>query len=114
MPQSTTVNSSKYDADEMSLLMLIDDDMSDSEPMPPKSSEYVINISETAAGAAAAAAAATGSGTGTFKSDWFSPKLSSVAAVKAPSNSNTIHWGPGLRYVSGLAGSAAGKYFRVV
>ena len=97
MPQSSTVNSSKYDADEMSLLMLIDDDMSYSEPMPPKSSEYVINVSETAA---AAAAAATGGGTGTFKSDWFSPKLSTVAAIKAPSNSNTIHWGPGLRYVS--------------
>jgi len=111
MPQSTTANSSKYDADEMSLLMLIDDDMSDSEPMPPKSSEYVINISETAAGATSAgvAAAATGSGTGTFKCDWFSPKLSSVAAVKAPSNSNTIHWGPGLRYVSRVAGSAAGN-----
>lgn len=83
--QSNTVNSSKYDADEMSLLMLIDDDMSDSEPMPPKSSEYVINVSETAA-------------TGTFKSDWLAPKLSSVSAVKPPSSySNTIHWGPGLR-----------------
>jgi len=88
--QSNTVNSSKYDADEMSLLMLIDDDMSDSEPMPPKSSEYVINVSETAA--------ATGGSTGTFKSDWLAPKLSSVSAVKPPSSySNTIHWGPGLR-----------------
>jgi len=90
MPQSNTVNSSKYDTDEMSLLMLIDDDMSDSEPMPPKSSEYVINVSETAA-------ASSGAGMGTFKSDWLAPKLSSVATVKAPANSNTIHWGPGLR-----------------
>jgi len=87
MPQSNTVNSSKYDAEEMSLLMLIDDDMSDSEPMPPKSAEYVINVSDTVA-------AATASGMGTFKSDWLAPK---VASVKAPANSNTIHWGPGLR-----------------
>jgi len=92
MPQSNTVNSGKYDADEMSLLMLIDDDMSDSEPMPPKSqAEYVINVSETAA------TAATGGAMGTFKSEWHSPKLSTVATVKAPANSNTIHWGPGLR-----------------
>lgn len=91
MPQSNTVNSSKYDADEMSLLMLIDDDMSDSEPMPSKSSEYVVNVTETAV------AASTGGGMGTFKSDWLAPKLSSVATVKAPANSNTIHWGPGVR-----------------
>ena len=92
MPHSNTMSSSKYDADEMSLLMLIDDEMSDSEPMPPKSSEYVISVSEIAA-----AAAASDGGAGTFKSDWLAPKLSSVASVKAPSNSNTIHWGPGLR-----------------
>ena len=91
--QSNTANSSKYDADEMSLLMLIDDDMSDSEPVPPKTSEYVINVSETAAAAADADAAG---GTDTFKSDWLAPKLSNVAAVKAPFNSSTIHWGPGL------------------
>ena len=85
MPQSNTVNSSKYDAEEMSLLMLIDDDMSDSEPMPPKSSEYVINVSDTAAASTAAHTAHT---------DWLGPK---VATIKAPASSNTIHWGPGLR-----------------
>ena len=102
--ESATVNSSKYDADEMSLLMLIDDDMSDSEPAPPKSSsEYVISVSETAAAvaaaatAAAAAAAGGGGGTGGFKSEWHSQKLPTVATIKAPSNSNTIHWGPSLR-----------------
>jgi len=98
--EPATVNSSKYDADEMSLLMLIDDDMSDSEPAPPKSSEYVINVSETAAAianAATAAAAAAAGGAGSFKSEWHSPKLPTVATIKAPLNSNTIHWGPGLR-----------------
>jgi len=88
--QSGAENNSKYDADEMSLLMMIDDDMSDSEPAPPKSSqEYVINVSDTAAVAV--------TGASTFKSDWFSPKISNVVSLKAPSNSNTIHWGPGLR-----------------
>jgi len=91
--QSNTVDSSKYDADEMSLLMLIDDDMSDSEPVPPKSSEYVINVMETAAASAAPAATASA---GSFKTEWHAPKVSSVTATKAPSNSNTIHWGPGL------------------
>jgi len=90
--ESATVNSSKYDADEMSLLMLIDDDMSDSEPVPPKSSEYMINVSETAADAATGGVGATGS----FKSEWHTPKLASVATIKAPSNSSTIHWGPSL------------------
>jgi len=92
MPQSQVVNSSKYDADEMSLLMLIDDDMSDSEPMPSKSSEYVINISEPPA-----ATVLTGAGKGINKSEWLAPKLSSVSTAKAPANSNTIHWGAGLR-----------------
>jgi len=105
MPQSGAVNSNKLDADEMSWLMLIDDDMSDSEPMPPKSSEYVVNVSESAA--AAAAATATSGSTSAFKSDWLAPKLSSVATVKAPSNSNTIHWGPGLRSASFYADTMA-------
>lgn len=91
--ESAAVNSSKYDADEMSLLMLIDDDMSDSEPAPPKSSsEYVIN---TAAAIATAVATATAAGgTGGFKSEWHTTKL---PTIKAPSNSNTIHWGPSVR-----------------
>jgi len=94
VPQSQMVNSSKYDADEMSLLMLIDDDMSDSEPMPSKSTEYVISVSEPAA---AAAAVMSGAGKAVSKSEWIAPKISGVFSVKAPANSNTIHWGPGLR-----------------
>ena len=93
MPQPSTVSSSKYDADEMSLLMLIDDELSESEMMPPpKSSEFVISVSETAA------AAAAGSGAGSLKSGWHTPpKVSNVATVKTTSNSNTIHWGPAIR-----------------
>jgi len=96
--ESAAVNSSKYDADEMSLLMLIDDDTSDSEPVPPKSTEYVISVSEAAGGGGGGGGGGGSGGTDSFKYEWHSPpKLPAVDTIKVPSNSNTIHWGPSVR-----------------
>ena len=106
--KSLLSNANKFEMDDMSMLVdaFMDDDLSDSDP--PCSGSAAASGSNAAAAAAAAGVidaliglndpdVMPGADVAETKLNWMTPKAKNVTVVSV-SNSNTIHWGPTIRY----------------